>query len=163
MISLPRDETHKSLFALLSTGMIEYLDLPPKVRPEAKKKAAPVQMAAAPAPELPLIILPPPPTEAEATAQATEHRPRRQSGGHADRDLNDPLPTDETHDVAGARPERHSNSHLTHAAAHRETHYRIQPHRAEYQRYDTKDHEHRSGMRMGHCVRASCSCIVVIA
>jgi tetratricopeptide (TPR) repeat protein len=73
MISLPRDETHKSLFALLSTGMIEYLPLPPKARPEAKKKAAPVQMAAAPVPELPLIVLPPPPTAAEAAAQAAEH------------------------------------------------------------------------------------------
>ena len=40
MISLPKDETHKSLFALLSTGMIEYLDLPPKARPEAKAQAA---------------------------------------------------------------------------------------------------------------------------
>ncbi|HZM48922.1 MAG TPA: DUF4388 domain-containing protein [Vicinamibacteria bacterium] len=73
MISLPKDETHKSLFALLSTGMIEYLDLPPKARPAAKKKSAPVQLAAAPVPELPLIILPPPPTAEEAAAQAAEH------------------------------------------------------------------------------------------
>jgi tetratricopeptide (TPR) repeat protein len=75
MISLPRDETHKSLFALLSTGMIEYLPLPPKPRPAdpKKKAAAPTQMAAAPAPELPLVILPPPPTEEESKAQAAEH------------------------------------------------------------------------------------------
>jgi tetratricopeptide (TPR) repeat protein len=74
MISLPREETHKSLFALLSTGMIEYLPLPPKPRPtDAKKKAVPVQMAAAPAPELPLVVLPPPPTAAESAAQAAEH------------------------------------------------------------------------------------------
>jgi tetratricopeptide (TPR) repeat protein len=74
MISLPREETHKSLFALLSTGMIEYLPLPPKPRPtDAKKKAVPVQMAAAPVPELPPVVLPPPPTAAESAAQAAEH------------------------------------------------------------------------------------------
>jgi len=74
MISLPREETHKSLFALLSTGMIEYLPLPPKPRPaDAKKKAMPVQMAAAPAPELPPVVLPPPPTAAESAARAAEH------------------------------------------------------------------------------------------
>jgi len=76
MISLPREETQKSLFALLSTGMIEYLPLPPKARPaDATKKrpAAPVQMAAAPTPELPPVVLPPPPTAAEAAAQTAEH------------------------------------------------------------------------------------------
>jgi tetratricopeptide (TPR) repeat protein len=75
MISLPREETQKSLFALLSTGMIEYLPLPPKARPADPKKrpAAPVQMTAAPAPELPIVLLPPPPTAAESEAQAAEH------------------------------------------------------------------------------------------
>jgi len=74
MISLPREETQKSLFALLSTGMIEYLPVPPKARPaDAKKRPAPVQMAAAPAPELPLVLLRPPPTAAEAAAQTAEH------------------------------------------------------------------------------------------
>jgi tetratricopeptide (TPR) repeat protein len=75
MISLPREETQKSLFALLSTGMIEYLPVPPKARPaDAKKRpAAPVQMAAAPVPELPPVVLPPPPTAAEAAAQTAEH------------------------------------------------------------------------------------------
>ena len=76
MISLPREETQKSLFALLSTGMIENLPLPPKARPaDATKKrpAAPVQMAAAPVPELPPVVLPPPPTAAEAAAQTAEH------------------------------------------------------------------------------------------
>jgi len=74
MISLPRDETQKSLFALLSTGMIEYLPLPPKARPRdpRKRPAAPVQMEAAPAPE-PIVLLPPPPTAAESAAQAAEH------------------------------------------------------------------------------------------
>ena len=43
MISLPRDETHKSLFALLSTGMIEYLPLPPKPRPAEAKKPRPAR------------------------------------------------------------------------------------------------------------------------
>src|SRR5258708_16890090 len=77
MISLPRDETQKSLFALLSTGMIEYLPLPPKARPvDAKKRpAAPVQMAAAPVPELPLVVLPPPPPAAQAPAHTPDHPP----------------------------------------------------------------------------------------
>jgi tetratricopeptide (TPR) repeat protein len=76
MISLPREETHRSLFALLSTGMIEYLPLPPKARPvEAARKrpAAAVGMAAVPDE----IVLAPPvpvaPTPAEAAAQAAAH------------------------------------------------------------------------------------------
>jgi tetratricopeptide (TPR) repeat protein len=74
MISLPKDETHKSLFALLSTGMIEFLPLPPKARPVEPKKAraASVQMAAVPAPELPPLVLEPP-TAAESAAQAAAH------------------------------------------------------------------------------------------
>jgi tetratricopeptide (TPR) repeat protein len=76
MISLPREETHKSLFALLSTGMIEYLPLPPRPRPaEPGKKAArpsATGMAAVPVPELPAFVLEPP-TAAESAAQAAAH------------------------------------------------------------------------------------------
>ena len=76
MISLPREETHKSLFALLSTGMIEYLPLPPKARPaEATRKARPaaVQMAAVPEEIILAPPLPAPPSAAEAAAQTAAH------------------------------------------------------------------------------------------
>jgi tetratricopeptide (TPR) repeat protein len=75
MISLPREETHKSLFALLSTGMIEYLPLPPRPRPVDKKRRvvhvgmAAVPEKAAPPPE----PVPPPPTAEEAAAQTAAH------------------------------------------------------------------------------------------
>jgi curved DNA-binding protein CbpA len=74
MISLPREETHRSLFALLSTGMIEYLPLPPKARPAdaaRKRPAAAVGMAAVPDE---IILAPPvPPSAAEAAAQTAAH------------------------------------------------------------------------------------------
>jgi len=75
MIDLPRDETHKSLFALLSTGMIEYLPLPPKPRPQAAPKAKPkaVGLEAVPVKEAPPAPLPPPPSAAEAAAQTAAH------------------------------------------------------------------------------------------
>src|SRR4051794_21458439 len=63
MIDLPRDETHKSLFALLSTGMIEYLPLPPKPKPKpqaaAKAKPRVVGLEAVPVKEAPPAALPP--------------------------------------------------------------------------------------------------------
>jgi curved DNA-binding protein CbpA len=77
MISLPREETHKSLFALLSTGMIEYLALPPRPRPaDASKKgrpAPPVQLAAVPAAAPAAPAAPAPPTAEESAAQAAAH------------------------------------------------------------------------------------------
>ena len=74
VIPLPREETHRSLYALLSTGMIEFLPLPPKARPavDPKKKRAAVQMSVVE--EQPLVLLPPePPTAAEAAAQTAAH------------------------------------------------------------------------------------------
>ena len=76
MIDLPREETHKSLFALLSTGMIEYLPLPPKPKPAAagaKAKPRAVGLQAVPVKEAPPAPLPPPPSAAEAAAQAAAH------------------------------------------------------------------------------------------
>jgi len=77
MIDLPRDETHKSLFALLSTGMIEYLPLPPKPKPKpqaaAKAKPRVVGLEAVPVKEAPPAALPPPPSAAEAAAQTAAH------------------------------------------------------------------------------------------
>jgi curved DNA-binding protein CbpA len=76
MISLPREETHRSLYALLSTGMIEFLPLPPKARPADNRKQrapSPVQMAAVE--EEPLVLLPTlePPSAEEAAAQTAAH------------------------------------------------------------------------------------------
>jgi tetratricopeptide (TPR) repeat protein len=76
MISLPREETHKSLFALLSTGMIEYLTLPAKPRPAdsaRKERAAPVQLTAVPAAEAQAPAAPAAPTAEEAAVQAAAH------------------------------------------------------------------------------------------
>ncbi len=48
----PAEETMKSLFGLLCTGILEYLDLPPKTppKPEARRPAPPPRPAEAPAP-----------------------------------------------------------------------------------------------------------------
>lgn len=77
MITLPREETHKSLFALLSTGMIEYLTLPSKPRPaDATKKARPapaVQLTAVPPAATPVPAAPAAPSAEEAAAQTAAH------------------------------------------------------------------------------------------
>ena len=83
MSGLARDETHRALYALLSTGMIEYLPLPPKTRPGAAK-AGPRSSGLQAVPEPPLPPPPPAPSaaemEAQAAARAAERRqddPRR--------------------------------------------------------------------------------------
>ncbi|HUG53550.1 MAG TPA: DUF4388 domain-containing protein [Vicinamibacteria bacterium] len=53
MISFPPEEVQRSLFALLSTGMIEYLDRPARPRPAPKGRAPAVQLAAVPEPAAP--------------------------------------------------------------------------------------------------------------
>jgi tetratricopeptide (TPR) repeat protein len=77
MISLPREDTHRSLFALLSTGMIEYLPLPPKPRPTGAAKPKARQTAQLEAVPMPVVPSPPAPTPApsaeEAAAPAAAH------------------------------------------------------------------------------------------
>jgi tetratricopeptide (TPR) repeat protein len=84
MIPLPRDETQRSLFALLSTGMIEYLDLPPKAKPAPARgpgPSPPVQMAAVAEPVTPPAAAPTAAAMAAQVAAQAEARaqddPRR--------------------------------------------------------------------------------------
>jgi len=83
MIPLPPEETQRSLFGLLSTGMVEYLPLPPKKKPTAvarTRPSGPVGLEAVPVPEVPVPAPPPPaPPGMDAAAQAAlaQDDPRR--------------------------------------------------------------------------------------
>jgi tetratricopeptide (TPR) repeat protein len=81
LIPLPVEETQKSLFGLLSTGVVEFLPLPPRPRP-AVERAGPkgrvasalpgAGEAAAPAPAPPPPVAPPPPAPPPVAAAAPE-------------------------------------------------------------------------------------------
>jgi hypothetical protein len=78
LIPLPLDETQKSLFGLLSTGVVEYLPLPPRPRPAAEPARPKGRAAGAlhvsertPAPSPPA---PPPPPPERAAPQVETRR-----------------------------------------------------------------------------------------
>jgi len=80
MIPLPPEETQRSLFGLLSTGMVEYLPLPPKKKPAAparKRPSGPVGLEAVPVPEVPPPPLEAPPVDLAAQAALARDDPRR--------------------------------------------------------------------------------------
>jgi hypothetical protein len=83
LIPLPLEETQKSLFGLLSTGVVEYLSLPPRPRPAVepnrpKARAAGAihapEQAPAPQPQPPPVSAPPPPPLAPRAAPQVETR-----------------------------------------------------------------------------------------
>ena len=80
MIPLAKEDTQRSLFALLSTGMVEYLPLPPKARKAAGRAKAEMGLEAVPMPDppaAPAAAGSAAPTSAPALLAAAGDDPRR--------------------------------------------------------------------------------------